>query len=121
MTPDRTVQGFIVAAAAAIVVGGQVWGNREKAGPVLTAASAFVRGDSLADSATSSTASAASPLAANTNAALTKLSRLVRPLSHPQALATAFNSYFTFKAEHPDEVKKPYLYFVDYGLPSTQP
>ena len=32
MTPDRTVQGFIVAAAAAIVVGGQVWGSREKAG-----------------------------------------------------------------------------------------
>jgi len=122
MTPDRTVQGFIVAAAAAIVVGGQVWGSREKAGPVLTAASAFVRGDSSADSATSTTnTSAASPLAANTNAALTKLSRLVRPLSHPQALATAFNSYFTFKAEHPDEVKKPYLYFVDYGLPSTQP
>ena len=121
MTPDRTVQGFIVAAAAAIVVGGQVWGSREKAGPVLTAASAYVRGDSSADSATSTTAPAGSPLAANTTAALSKLSRLVRPLSHPQALATAFNSYFSFKAEHPGDVKKPYLYFVDYGLPSTQP
>jgi hypothetical protein len=120
MTPDRTIQGFIVAAAAAIVVGGQVWGSREKAGPILTAASAYVRGDST-DSANSTTASPASPLADNTNAALAKLSRLVRPLSHPQALATAFNSYFTFKAEHPDEVRKPYLYFVDYGLPSTQP
>ena len=120
MTPDRTIQGFIVAAAAAIVVGGQVWGSREKAGPILTAASAYVRGDST-DSANSTTASPASPLADNTNAALAKLSRLVRPLSHPQALATAFNTYFTFKAEHPDEVRKPYLYFVDYGLPSTQP
>ena len=120
MTPDRTIQGFIVAAAAAIVVGGQVWGSREKAGPILTAASAYVRGDST-DSANSTTASPASPLADNTNAALAKLSRLVRPLSHPHALATAFNTYFTFKAEHPDEVRKPYLYFVDYGLPSTQP
>jgi len=121
MTPDRTIQGFIVAAAAAIVVGGQLSGSREKAGPVLTAASAFVRGDSSTDSATSTAATPASPLATGTNVALAKLSRLVRPLSHPKALATAFNSYFTFKAEHPNEVTKPYLYFVDYGLPSTQP
>jgi hypothetical protein len=120
MTPDRTIQGFIIAAAAAIVVGGQVWGSREKAGPVLKAASAFVRGDSSSDSA-STTASPSSPLATHTNAALAKLSSLVRPLSHPQALATAFQSYFAFKAEHPNEVRKPYLYFVDYGLPSTQP
>ena len=46
MMPDRTVQGFIVAAAAALVVGGQVWGNKDKAGPVITAASALIRGDS---------------------------------------------------------------------------
>lgn len=45
----------------------------------------------------------------------------VRRLSHDRALETAFRSYFAFKAEHPDEVTKPYLYFVDYGLPSTSP
>jgi len=118
MTPDRTIQGLIVAAAAALVVGGQVWGSRDTAGPVFTAASAYMRGDSSADSASSVPAST---LATSTNAALTKLSSLVRPLSHPQALATAFHSYFAFKASHPDEVKKPYLYFVDYGLPSTEP
>jgi hypothetical protein len=54
-----------------------------------------------------------------TNAAVGALGSAVRPLSHPQALATAFRSYFAFKTAHPDEVKKPYLYFVDYGLPST--
>jgi hypothetical protein len=43
----------------------------------------------------------------------------VRPLSHPRALDDAFRGYFAFKAAHPDEVRKPYLYFVDYGLPST--
>ena len=118
MTPDRTIQGFIVVAAAALVIGGQVWGNQDKAGPVLTAASALIRGDSSTDSASTTTAS---PLAKTTNAALAKLSSAVRPLSHPKALATAFNSYFAFKAAHPDEVRKPYLYFVDYGLPSTQP
>ena len=56
-----------------------------------------------------------------TNAALAALGSMVRPLSHPQALATAFRSYFAFKATHPNEVKKPFLYFVDYGLPSTKP
>ena len=33
----------------------------------------------------------------------------------------AFHSYFAFKSAHPAEVKKPFLYFVDYGLPSTAP
>jgi hypothetical protein len=45
----------------------------------------------------------------------------VRKLSHPEALEDAFKSYFAFKTAHPDEVKKPLLYFVDYGLPSTEP
>ena len=51
MTPDRTVQGFIIAAAAALVVGGQVWGNHDKAGPIISAASAYIRGDSTESSA----------------------------------------------------------------------
>jgi hypothetical protein len=46
---------------------------------------------------------------------------LVRPLSHPLALESAFKSYFAFKSAHPDQVTKPLLYFVDYGLPSTAP
>ena len=45
----------------------------------------------------------------------------MRKLSHPQALEDAFKSYFAYKTAHPDEVKKPYLYFVDYGLASTEP
>jgi hypothetical protein len=45
----------------------------------------------------------------------------VRPLSRPEALEKAFRSYFAYKTSHPDEVRKPYLYFVDYGLPSTTP
>jgi hypothetical protein len=58
---------------------------------------------------------------ADTKTAVVKLSYAVRPLSHPKALETAFRSYFAFKAGHPDQVTKPYLYFVDYGLPSTKP
>jgi hypothetical protein len=59
--------------------------------------------------------------AAKAKTALAALSSTVRRLSDPHALESAFNGYFAFKTEHPDQVKKPYLYFVDYGLPNTQP
>jgi hypothetical protein len=54
-------------------------------------------------------------------AALDAFRGLVHPLSHPRALETAFRSYFAYKTAHPEAVKKPYLYFVDYGLPATAP
>jgi hypothetical protein len=57
----------------------------------------------------------------NTRTAVTRLSNAVRPLSHPKALETAFKTYFAFREQHPKKVTKPYLYFVDYGLPSTKP
>lgn len=58
-------------------------------------------------------------IAAATHRAITALADAVRPLSSPEALEDAFRSYFAFKAAHPDDVRNPYLYFVDYGLPST--
>lgn len=58
---------------------------------------------------------------ARTQHALDALASAVRPLSHPNALQDAFESYFAFKGAHPDEVRKPYLYFVDYGLSSSTP
>ncbi|HET9776230.1 MAG TPA: murein L,D-transpeptidase catalytic domain family protein [Gemmatimonadaceae bacterium] len=60
-------------------------------------------------------------LVEKTTAAVQAFAATVRPLSHPKALELAFHSFFAFQAAHPDEVKKPLLYFVDYGLPSTQP
>lgn len=54
-------------------------------------------------------------------AAVRAFAAAVRPLSHPKALETAFRSYFAYEAAHPNEVRKPLLYFVDYGLPSTEP
>lgn len=62
-----------------------------------------------------------SSLAVKTEAALAAFAPSVRAMSHPTALTNAFNSYFAYRAEHPDQVRKPYLYFVDYGLPSTKP
>jgi hypothetical protein len=60
-------------------------------------------------------------VAAKIDSALRALTSSVRPLSHPKALETAFRSYFAYMNAHPSDVKKPLLYFVDYGLPSTEP
>ena len=60
-------------------------------------------------------------LALRARNALDALASSVRQLSHPRALEDAFDSYFAFKAAHPDQVRKPLLYFVDYGLPNTTP
>src|SRR5947209_5767348 len=60
-------------------------------------------------------------VAAHIDSALHAFSSAVRPLSHPKALELAFTSYFNYVNSHPSEVRKPYLYFVDYGLPSTEP
>jgi hypothetical protein len=59
----------------------------------------------------------------STRNALDALASAVRPLSNPSALPDAFESYFAFRAGHPSDMMKlkPYLYFVDYGLPSSAP
>ena len=58
---------------------------------------------------------------ADTRNALDALASMVRPLSSSKALPDAFESYFAFRTAHSAEVRKPYLYFVDYGLPSSAP
>ena len=63
----------------------------------------------------------ATAIASATQRAIAALGDAVRPLSSPHSLEDAFRSYFAFKTAHPEEVRKPYLYFVDYGLPSTAP
>lgn len=58
-------------------------------------------------------------VAVNTRAALESFRGTVRGLSHKNALESAFRSYYAYQAKHPDKVRKPLLYFVDYGLPAT--
>ena len=53
--------------------------------------------------------------------ALGAFQNAVRPLSDSRALTDAFTSYFAYKSAHPEQVRKPFLYFVDYGLPATTP
>jgi hypothetical protein len=53
--------------------------------------------------------------------ALDELAGEVRRQSDPAALRMAFQAYYNYKAAHPEKVKKPYLYYVDYGLGNTTP
>lgn len=53
--------------------------------------------------------------------ALSDLAPRVRESSHPDALRTAFRAYYAYRAAHPDRVRKPYLYYVDYGLDNATP
>lgn len=56
-----------------------------------------------------------------TQSALNALSARVSNTSDPAALRLAFHAYYAFRAAHPEQVRKPYLYFVDYGLDSRTP
>jgi hypothetical protein len=114
-----SLQNALVGATALLFAGAHFAPERDHSGPVLTAAVSFVSPKS-ADTAVTGSASTSSELARVTSSALTALSGAVRPLSRPNALEDAFRGYFAFKSAHPDEVRKPYLYFVDYGLPATE-
>ena len=121
MIRDYLKNGLIVALAF-VCVGARVVPGADKPGPVFKAATSIVTAP--VDSAVATLAKATAPtnpLESKTTAALQALTSAVRQLSHPKALETAFRSYFAFSTAHPDQVKKPILYFVDYGLPSTQP
>src|SRR5687767_10833861 len=53
--------------------------------------------------------------------ALAELAAEVRGLSHSKALRMAFEAYYTYKSAHPEKVRNPYFYFVDYGLDNRTP
>jgi L,D-transpeptidase-like protein len=53
--------------------------------------------------------------------ALDALAGKVGKQSDPEALEMAFKAYFSYKSAHGEKVRKPYLYYVDYGLPATTP
>ena len=63
----------------------------------------------------------AEPLVSANESGMAMLERRVVRASHPDALRTAFRAYWNYRETHPDEVRKPYLYFVDYGLDSREP
>jgi hypothetical protein len=118
MRPPKYLQNVLLGATALIVAGAHFVPDRGENGPVLNAAVTFVSGTPAAKTATPA-ANTMVGVAEFAKSAVVALSGAVRQLSTPQALEDAFRGYFAYKAAHPNEVTKPYLYFVDYGLPST--
>ena len=119
MITSSHVKNVLLGLTAAVFVGAPLFPEHNQNGPFLDSAVTFVTG--RADTAIAYEAAAVPALATELETALRALSSAVRPLSHPRALEEAFHGYFAYKAAHPEDVKKPYLYFVDYGLPSTTP
>jgi hypothetical protein len=91
--------------------------------PARQAEMAPATGGAVSAIAPNSTAPAAEydERAALVQAALDSLAPQVTKQSHTDALRSAFSAYFNFKAAHPEQVRKPYLYFVDYGLDNRTP
>ncbi len=115
------IQNVLLGTSALVIVGSQLMPERDHTGPVLNAAANFVKGvDSTSLLATPTvTATADGEVEGVVQSAVNAFSGIVRGLSRPEALETAFKSYFAYKTAHPNDVKKPYLYFVDLGLPAT--
>jgi hypothetical protein len=116
-TGDNYLVNGVIGALALVLVGARIVPGSEGRGPVLSGAISLMAGTRHSLPADGSS----SGLLMKATEAARVFATAVRPLSHPKALETAFRSYFAYKAAHPDEVKKPLLYFVDYGLPSTEP
>jgi hypothetical protein len=124
MLSRKYLQNILIGATAVAFVGTSFSGTGQSRS-VFDDGEVYLRNDSTiaipassADS-TLSDSSLVAPLSADVKAALEVFSGLIPKLSHPRALEDAFRSYFAYKAAHPDEVRKPYFYFVDYGLPSS--
>jgi len=120
MRPAAIVQNALLGLSALLLAGAHFAPKSDHNGPVLEAAVNFV-GGAIDTSATrvADSSVASSGLASLTRSALAAFTGAVKPLSRPEALESAFRSYFAYKAAHPTEVRKPLLYFVDYGLPNT--
>jgi len=119
MRTPRFIESMLIGGAAVVFVGTRVMPGHDANGPVLTAASTVVAAVPGSAILKATASSAGGGMETEIQSAIEKMSPLVGQLSSSEALGDAFHSYFAFKAAHPDEVKKPYLYFVDYGQPST--
>lgn len=119
MRPATILQNALLGASALLIAGAHFVPDRDHNGPILNAAVSLVAGKGDSAVVAPDSTDAGGMLASLTRSALDAFAGAVQPLSRPQALESAFRSYFAFRAAHPDEVRKPLLYFVDYGLPNT--
>lgn len=110
----------LIGITAVIAAAGRFGGGHETAHPVQPQPVPFITA-----AVTRTTPALAADItekpAGRAKSALDALASSVTRMSDPRALEAAFNSYFAYREAHPGDVKKPYLYYVDYGLASTEP
>jgi hypothetical protein len=120
MNSRSSLQSALIGVCALLFTGAQFTPPRENPGILFTTAIASREVAAPTGDSTSAKQKTAA-IGTLSRRALDALSDAVGPLSSPEALTDAVRSYFAFRAAHPEAVQNPYLYFVDYGLPSTVP
>jgi hypothetical protein len=122
---QRKYLGNALIGGAALVFGGaQITPGARANSPLVSSAISVATGGLLRADTARTTTEVTAPAAAAPSKLATALGAfqsVVGPLSDSRALTDAFKSYFAYKSAHPEQVRKPYLYFVDYGLPATTP
>ncbi len=90
-------------------------------GPAVAAAAVLALAPATSAARVAASGKAGDARQVHVDSALAALAPRVSRLSDPAALRLAFNAYYAFQAAHPEQVRKPYLYFVDYGLNNRTP
>ena len=119
MDVGKYLKNGLIGASALVLVGALLVPAADSHGPAFFGATTLIAGTRPTISVGGGTPN--DGLLAKSSTAVRAFAAAVRHLSHPKALDAAFRSYYAYLAAHPDDVKKPLLYFVDYGLPSTEP
>jgi hypothetical protein len=112
---------FAIAASAALGIAGVVQNQFSVKDASATVASvAPVAATAPVAVATAVDAEAAVPdnVTVNVQRAIDRLGAQVTRKSHSEALHYAFRAYYKYRDANPSAVRKPYLYFVDFGLGS---
>jgi hypothetical protein len=117
MIHRKFLQNALIGSVAVAFGGAQIIPGANEDGPVVKSAISIMTGDTAVHD--SAKIIAPPNVLSKFASALGAFQNVVRPLSDSRALTDAFKSYFAYKTAHPDQIRKPYLYFVDYGLPST--
>ena len=125
MIQRKYLANALIGGVAVLFGGAQVIPGTHKNTPLVSSAiSVATAGLVTGDTARTSGGTINAPVPVKISKLATALGAFqtaVRPLSDSRALTDAFKSYFAYKSAHPEQVRKPYLYFVDYGLPATTP
>jgi hypothetical protein len=120
MIERKFLQHALIGGVAVAFGSTQVVPGARERGPIAASAISILSGG-LVGTDTSKAEVPVTPPISKLATALGAFQNVVRPLSDSRALSDAFRSYFAYKSAHPDQVRKPFLYFVDYGLASTTP